>query len=239
MPSPLALDSLKVLSRGPQGRRVLPTEDYGFSGAVPTQGELDSPWERQNARMAAEADARDADAVHDVQDTNAAITTYNRPDVTAMRKQTQDDALKKLLLPIQMKGQYDVETAKQQQLGQVARDERLFGNRMAAQNDNQAALDARAAANAKATALRQNRTSLVSRLTKASGSGLGNLFGLTGPSQKDQLTAQLAALDAQLTGMGESGGDAAPEAPPNRMTRKLKNGGVAYSDDGGRTWLQD
>lgn len=59
MPTPL--EALQALQMGasPGRRQQLPTEAYGFSGATPTQGELSSPFEQEQAAIAAKANAAD------------------------------------------------------------------------------------------------------------------------------------------------------------------------------------
>lgn len=47
-----------------------------------------------------------------------------------------------------------------------------------------------------------------------------------------QFAAPATAAPSQLTAPGAGGG-------AQRMTKPLRNGGVAYSDDGGKTWFQD
>lgn len=59
MPTPLeALQQLQM-GAGPGRRQQLPTEAYGFSGDVPTQGELSSPFEQEQSAIAAKANAAD------------------------------------------------------------------------------------------------------------------------------------------------------------------------------------
>jgi hypothetical protein len=249
MPSPLALESLKILAGSP-----------GFSnyGARP---QLPINIGRNQAKVAAEAAALGVPEL--------ASGEYSQQDVDETFNQAQNEALKRLIMPIQAKGQYElaagqqaaqagmqrenlrgqygVEAAKQHAVTQAERDQQLFGNRMESQASQNAAvdervaaqqraLDARAAAAQKAIGIRQQIASKTKDLSKASGSGLGNLFGFLGPSQKDKLQAEIAALQAQEGAAPEA---AAAPATGARMTRRLKNGGIAYSDDGGATWYQD
>jgi hypothetical protein len=236
MPTAQALKSLKILAGGP---RNSPADYYGFSGAVPTQGELSSPFEREQTAQANAADERDRERAASQQKLYEDLQTYNRPDVTAVRQSQQSDKLRELLLPLQVKGQYEVEAAKQRANIQAERDQRLFGNREQSQTSQNTALDARAVASQKSMLLRQQIAAKTRDLGKASGSGLGNLFGLLGPSQKDQLQSELNALQAQVTPETPAVNNAATPGATPRMTRKLKNGGIAYSDDGGATWYQD
>ena len=158
MPSS-ALDALQILVNGPQtARRFLPT--YDFASGVPSQGELESPFEQEMAGRADRADARDRAAVEKTRETNDMVNTYNRPDVTAIRQHEEENALKKLLLPIETKGRYDVEAAKQAQIAQAQRDERLFGQRTDLREQQDQATAARAAANNKSLALRQRLAAL-------------------------------------------------------------------------------
>lgn len=102
-----------------------------------------------------------------------------------------------------------------------------------------------------------------SRMEMENPSGLGNFLGL-GPGDADKAAAE-RALDAQfpqwrqrmdpgfkfaIPGGGVHQPQAAPAgaapaavpqaaAPGGRMERPLRSGGVAYSDDGGKTWYTE
>jgi len=196
MPSQQALESLRILSGGPSFRRQRPTTDFGFSGAVPTQGELESPFELEQTDRANAADVRDRAATDRIQSTNAALTEYNRPDVAAVREDQERTALSRLLLPIQMRGQFEVEAAKQAQLAQSQRDERLFGLRGNVQGQKDDAIAARAAANNKALALRQRLQAL--QTGKAHATPPGGLAGFIPGAQNRADQAEIKALLDQL-----------------------------------------
>ena len=51
-PNKLMLESLKTLAGGPSTRRMPSQDEFTFSGAVPTQGELSSPFEMEQSRRA-------------------------------------------------------------------------------------------------------------------------------------------------------------------------------------------
>ncbi len=155
MASKQTLESLKILAGGPSTRRQMPTEDYGFSGAVPTQGELSSPFEMEQSARAARADAADRERTSQVSNLNAQMVDYNRPDVTEMRNQQQADALRKLILPAQIAGQSRVQAAQANQVGLNERNAQNVQGRADVASGTQAAISARQAANAKALGLRQ------------------------------------------------------------------------------------
>lgn len=160
MPSAQALESLKILSNGPSYRRQRPTEDYGFSGAVPTQGELSSPFEQDQMAQADAADARDRAAIERTQRTNEFVNQHNRPDVKAIQDEEEADALKRLIMPIQVKGQFDVEAAKAHAAAQAANTAALIGGRQTVAETNQSNINDRAAANAKSVSMRQRLQAL-------------------------------------------------------------------------------
>jgi hypothetical protein len=64
--------SVQLLQRSPNFRQrsPVPTEDYGFSGAVPTQGELGSDFEKEQLRRAGVAEAADRAQVADTEAAN-------------------------------------------------------------------------------------------------------------------------------------------------------------------------
>lgn len=221
MPTPQ--EALAALLGG-GSRRVRPTGDYGFSGAVPTQGELESPFEREQAARAAEADARDRAATDAITARNAEINDYNRPEVTQIR----NDAFARSLIPAQIKAQAQVEAARQATIAQSQRDERLYGGRAALQEDKQAADIAKQQASMgnanRARGQQAKRAELMMRLKTASGSGLGNLFGLAGQSDKAKLEAELSALDQEMLSGGEApamvdASVAPPSVDPARLAR--------------------
>jgi|SRR3990167_1213103 len=109
-------DALSTLLRLPS--RWTP-RDYTFAGAVPTQGELDTPFEHEQAQNYARIKAREEGRVGDIQDLNEQLTAFNRPDVTAMRGEQQGMALQRLLAPVQMKGQYDLQGRQISAEGQI------------------------------------------------------------------------------------------------------------------------
>lgn len=211
MPSPLALESLKVLAGGPSYRRVRPKDDYGFAGAVPTQGELDSPFEQEQAAQADAADARDRAAVERTLKTNEMVNTFNRPDVKALRDEEEADALKRLLLPIQVKGQFDVAAAREHAAANAANTQMLIGGRQQVAETNQGAINARNAANAKSMALRTRLNAL--QTGKAHAPAPGGLSGFIPGAQSRADQAEIASLLQQLAGATP---DEAPDAiaPP-------------------------
>ena len=211
-----ALDSLKILAGG-RRQQPLGLEEYGFSGAVPTQGELESPFEQEQAARAFAADTRDRERTSDVQQLNNQMADYSRPDVTAVRQEEQNNALKKLLLPIQMRGQYDVEAAKQQAQAQAARDERLIGGRQGVAETNQAGA-ANRAADQHQIALQSQLNNLYKTRQKAAGGGLRGILGMGGPSEQDKIDTQIKSLEAQLNGGGTAapGGSVSMIAPDGR-----------------------
>lgn len=205
MPSALALASLKALAGGPSTSRQLPTEDYGFSGAVPTQGELESPFEMEQARRAEAADARDRAMVERTQNLNADVNEYGRPDVASIRRQEDE----RKLAPIRLKGQFDVEAAKQNQGNQSLMNMLRLQNTSDIAGQREEGLNKRAGASNERLALQAQLNNLYRQRTKAGGSGISNLFGLTGPSEQQKLDTQIQALEAQILG----GGDEAVATP--------------------------
>lgn len=198
MPTPQALESLKILAGGPSYRRQRPQEDYGFSGAVPTQGELSSPFEIGQTATADAANARDAEAVHRIQATNAAVTEHNRPDVKAIQDEAEADALKRLIMPIQVKGAYDVEAAKAHAAANAANTAALIGGRQDVAETNQRNINARNEANAKAVALRSRLQAL--QTGKAHAAPPGGLSGFVPGAQGRADQAEIQALLQQIAG---------------------------------------
>lgn len=198
MPTPQALESLKILAGGPSYRRQRPTEDYGFSGAVPTQGELSSPFEQDQAAQADAADARDAAAVHKIQATNAAVTQHNRPDVKAIQDEEEADALKRLIMPVQVKGAYDVAAAQAHAAANAANTAALIGGRQNVAETNQQNINARNEANAKSVALRTRLQAL--QTGKAHAAPPGGLSGFVPGAQGRADQAEIQQLLQQIAG---------------------------------------
>lgn len=99
---PTAQEALMTLLMGPsyKQRTVTPTEDYGFAGETPTQGELASPFEREQA---ARADA--ADAVDRKRAADATAMQLKETNLAKQQEQDQRDyELKKLLAVPQAQG---------------------------------------------------------------------------------------------------------------------------------------
>lgn len=218
MPTPQALEALKILSAN-KGSQVMPSEAYGFAGDVPTQGELESPFELAHSRRAVEADARDREAVARIQATNAGVDEYNRPDVQAIRQQEEEDALKKLILPLQVKGQFDVEAAKQHAAAAASNTQALIGGRQQVADTNQGAVTARAQANLKSQALRQRYQAVATGKEKAPvGFFEGFVPGKAASAQQKLLADIQSQIDASDAGgggedMAEAPAAAAPTAP--------------------------
>lgn len=195
MPTPQSIESLKILAGGPGYRRQLPTEAYGFSGDVPTQGELESPFEQEQAARAARAEAADRAATQKVLATNAAMQEYNRPDVTALRQEEEADALRRLVLPAQIKGQYDVQAAREHAAANAANTQALIGGRQNVAETNQAAVTARTNANIKAQGLRQRYQAVATGKEKAP---LGFFEGFVPGAQASAQQKLLAEIQAQI-----------------------------------------
>jgi hypothetical protein len=145
--------------------------------------------------------------VADTEALNRGITSYNRPDVTEMRHEQAHDALARVLAPIQMKGQYEVEAAKQRAESQATRDQALMGGRENIANITTGAKSEQVTNTLQQTQLRQRLHDLQIAKAKASGSGLGNLFGLAGPSEAGKIDAEMAQIQQQMAG----GAPAAPD----------------------------
>jgi hypothetical protein len=147
---------------------------------------------------------------------NQKMQQYGRPDVAEARNAAETFALKKLLMPLQVKGQYDVEAAKQRAESQAARDQTLMGGRADVANITQGGQNERNAAGIDARIRAQKLKDLQTRRTKATGNGLGNLFGLTGPSDLANIDAEIAALSgdqSQAEGAAPAQAGNAPPAP--------------------------
>lgn len=226
MPTPQALEALKILSAN-KGSQVMPSEAYGFAGDVPTQGELESPFELAHSRRATEADARDREAVARIQATNAGVQEYQRPDVTAIREEQEKDALEKLLAPIRMKGQFDVEAAKQHAAAAASNTQALIGGRQQVAETNQGNVSARTAANLKAQGLRQQYQLLATDKVQPQ---VGFFERLTGGADAAKQKA-LADIQSQIDALEIGGGSddmtgpapvaAAPTAAPTSAAELL------------------
>lgn len=102
MATPQALESLKVLLGGGKQNRTM--GNYGYAGAVPTQGELESPFEQEQAARAQAADEADRARTAEVMKRNAERTAYMSPGATEMRRSQQKDKLAELLAVPQQQG---------------------------------------------------------------------------------------------------------------------------------------
>lgn len=228
MPTPQALEALKILAGGGMGQRVLPSEAYGFGGRIPTQGELESPFEQEQAQRASAADAVDRAAIGKIQAMNAGVTEYNRPDVQAVREQEEQDALKRLVLPIQVKGAYDVAAAREHAQAAAANTQALIGGRQQVAETNQAGINNRTAANLKSQALRQRYQAVATGKEKAP---VGFFEGFV-PSMREaaqhkllaEIQAQIDAADGEVAagpaeGMPAAAAPTGGESPAARMAR--------------------
>ena len=202
MPSPLARESLLTLKGRPGW------SNYGARPSFAPTGNRNQAKSMLAAKM--------------LGDESLADGSISQLDLEEGADVVRTDALKKLLLPKQVEGDYDlrkqqiagqygVEAAKQSRIGQSERDALLFGNRMTAQNDAQAASAERAAAgqtalasrtsaiqqaNAKAAGLRQQYSALAAQLKTAGTGGILSYFG--GENPKAKIQAQMDALAQQM-----------------------------------------
>lgn len=167
-----------------------------------------------------------------IQQTNDMTQAYQRPEVKSIRDEQERTALNKILAPIALRGQYDVEAAKQAQMGQTARDERLFGNRSAIESGKQQAMSGRADATQDAITLRQRLQALqTGKAHAARPSGLMNWF--TGPSQADADQKEIAGLLAQLQGQPgapAAGGGVVHMVAPNGQPLEVPEHDVAEAE---------
>lgn len=208
MPTPQALESLRILAGNRGGSQVLPMDAYRFAGNVPTQGELESPFEQEQARRAASADARDREAVSRIQETNAGVEEYNRPDVTSVRNEQEAAALRKILMPIQTKGEYDVRAAQEHAKAAAANTQALIGGRQQVADTNQGAVSARAQAAIKAAGLKQQYQLMATDKVQPNVGFFEGLMGGRGAAKQKALADIQSQIDAL-----EIGGDGGEEAP--------------------------
>ncbi len=198
-----ALESLRILAGGP-GRRVLPQEDYSFAGgAVPTQGELMSPYEREQAIRAQRADEADRARIGDTEALNAEMQQYGRPDVTARRNEEHARAMALKGESARVAGEANVRATKE--AGNLREMMNAFGlekkaeNAQALQAQKDAAMGQRQAATGAGTERRQELQGL--RSGKAHAPRAGGLMDMFfGPSQSNLDNARIAALTAENEG---------------------------------------
>lgn len=243
MPTPQALESLRVLAgagnRGgfhdPTGslelaglRRARERELKDRLGANPgderasgllgdLQDELSSdPFTGDAARA----------ATGRVQAVNAGVQEYNRPDVMAIREQQEKGALEKLLAPVRMKGQFDVEAAKQHAQAASANTQALIGGRQQVAETNQGAIAARAAAAQKAAALRQQYQLVATDKVQPNVGFFERLTGGAGAAKQKMLADLQAQIDAALAeenapddALTPAGAVSTTESPAARMAR--------------------
>lgn len=207
--SQLALNREKILREMQRNRDLERQHPASFvSGATDSDiANLQSDIEN-DPDTGLEAQARTAA----VQQRNSQMSDYNRPDVTEARQGQENFALKKLLLPKQIEGQYHVEAAKQQAIAQAERDARMFGQQSSMQAQKDQALGQRASSTAQSTAqnmaLRQELQMLLAGKAHApKPGGAGGFFSLQ--STADQ--ARIAQLQQQIGTAG--GGTVAMVAP--------------------------
>src|SRR5258706_254273 len=113
MASPQTLKALQILAGGPSKQQVLPTEDYGFAGATPTQGELSSPFEQEQTARANAANAADRAQVEKVRQQQFELSPLSEE----IAKKQQEDKLKELLAVPQQQGQNAIALEKQKTQG--------------------------------------------------------------------------------------------------------------------------
>lgn len=226
MPTPQALESLRILAGNRNGQQVMPQEAFGFAGNVPTQGELESPFEQEHLARANAADARDREAVAKIQATNAGVTEYNRPDVMEIRKQEEADALEKLLAPIRVKGQYDVAAAREHANAAAANTNALIGGRREVADINQGGIDRRTAANIKAQALQKRYQAVATGKEKAPVGFFEGLVPGTSAAAQQKLLADIQSQIDAATAEGGADESVAPaaaaptsESPAARLAR--------------------
>jgi len=141
---------------------------------------------------------------------NQKMQQYGRPDVTEARQHSENLALQKLLAPIQMKGQYDVEAAKQRAESQAARDQTLMGGRADVANISQGGQNERTAATNTSHVNATRLKFLQDEKRRNPGGGLWER--LTGaPQASIDRDAEIASL---MGGQPQAGG-AAPAAATN------------------------
>ncbi len=231
-----ALDSLRILAGGP-GRRVLPQQDFQFAGAVPTQGELSSPYEQEQGARAARADASDHARIAETEALNSEMNSYSRPDVAARR---EEDFGRKMALegePARVAGEANVrattEAGRARGLSDLFRLQVGNEGKSALQAQKDAAMAERQAATGQGVGLRQRLNAL--QTGKAHAKQPGGLMGFFG-GNKAADEAEIASLLAQLQGGGSAGEAASTGGPQAGDVKTFPNGTRAVFD--GQGWVR-
>lgn len=138
------------------------------------------------------------------------VARFNRPDVAGMRHQQEEDALRRLLEPIRLKGQYEVEVAKQGQAGKLDLADTNNTARMAQEELRQRNMNGRVGAMAENEKNRQRLHDL--QIGKAHATRPAGLMdSLFGPSQKTLDDAEVTQLLKDNPELLTKGADAAPD----------------------------
>ncbi len=205
-----ALDALRILAGGP-GRRVLPQEDFQFSGAVPTQGELSSPYEQEQAARAARADEADRARIGSIEALNSEMNQYARPDITARRDEEFNRALRLKGESARVTGEANLAATKA--AGDLRGLREAFGLERKAQNaqDLQAQKDTAMAGRQAQTGQNQNNLSRVKDLLKKRTTS--TFMGMGGGNAAD-IDAQILALQNE----GSTGGETPGIVPAGRLS---------------------
>ncbi len=221
MPSPLALESLRALAGSP-----------GMSN-FRAQWEPPINLQRNQAKAQMAANA--------LGDPSLANGSISQLDLEGAYEEQQGNALAKLLMPVQAKGQYElagermkgqnaldvagvagrsrVEAAKQQGANTTAliqgrsdvADKNIAGRADVAQT-NQAGIDARTQANLKAAGLRQQYSALALQLKNAGTGGVLSMLGIR-EDPRAKIQAQMEALAQQMAAEGPTQGEIPGAAP--------------------------
>ncbi len=230
-----ALDALRILAGGQRyaPRQVVPQEDFQFSGAVPTQGELSSPYEQEQAARAARADEADRARIGSIEALNSEMNQYARPDVTARRDEEFNRALRLKGEGARVTGEANLAATKA--AGDLRGLREAFGLERKAQSaqELQAQKDAAMGARQSQTGQNQNTLARVKDLLKQRKTS--TFMGMGGGNAAD-IDAQILALQGGGTVGGEAPGIATAGGPQAGDVKTFPNGTKAVFD--GQGWVR-
>jgi len=194
-------DTLSTLLRLPS--RNIPNE-YRYVGGslIPSQADLDTPFEQERRAEWKRVKDREDARIAGIQDLNEQLTAFNRPDVTAMRGEQQGMALQRLLAPVQMKGQYDLQGRQISAEGQIGAAREAGLARRSASEAVTRRVAAGQTARDQAALRKQKNAGLMQRAMAADKAGGTWMEWLRG-----QPNAEAEALRSQLDFGGAEAGD--------------------------------
>lgn len=147
------------------------------------------------------------DRIKGIEAQQAAEQHYNSPFETARRKENENNALARLILPKQVEAQGHIEAARQSQIGHLQQQDNSLAAQSAALGTREAGLAHRQAVAARVSNLREEQHNLEIGKSKAPNSGW------LGYGQSDANAKRLSDIKAELMQLEGGVGSGSPETP--------------------------